>query len=418
MKLDDALLAKISQARLWERHMALAAIGATARGGVNRLALTPLDAEAQRTLVGWAQQRGFGCTRDQIGNLHVRREGLDAAAQPIYTGSHLDSQPTGGKYDGAYGVLAGFEVLEALEDAQRQTRRAIEVVAWTNEEGSRFQPGCMGSSVFAGAARAQAMLAVADSAGVSVRTALEQLSASLPLPPRPCAHGHPAAYVEAHIEQGPRLEQEGATIGVVTGIQGSRRMIVDVLGEEAHAGTTPRAARRDAVLAAVAVISALEALMLDEDDVVRFTVGRMAVSPNSPNTVPSKVTFTIDLRHPEADTLARLGDRVADVAARTAAAKRCQAEVTHLTHVKPTHFPPAAVALVREAAQALGYRSLDMPSGAGHDAMYLARICPTAMVFVPCLNGISHNEMESATAEDLDAGTRVLGQTLVTLADR
>jgi N-carbamoyl-L-amino-acid hydrolase len=418
VKLDDALLANVSEARLWARHVALAAIGATARGGVNRLALTALDGEAQRMLVGWARARGFGCTRDEIGNLHIRRAGLDTAAAPIYTGSHLDTQPTGGKYDGAYGVLAGFEVLEALEDAQRRTRRAIEVVAWTNEEGSRFQPGCMGSSVFAGAAPAQTMLRVEDSAGVSVQTALEQLRALLPLPQWPSAHGRPAAYVEAHIEQGPRLEEAGAAIGVVTGIQGSRRMIVEVLGEEAHAGTTPRAARKDAVLAAVAVISALETLMQDEEDVLRFTVGRMAVSPNSPNTVPSRVTFTIDLRHPDADTLARSGDCIADVAARTAAVKRCRAEVTHLTHVRPTHFPEETIGVVRAAARALGYCSLDMPSGAGHDAMYLARMCPTAMVFVPCLRGISHNETESATPGDLAAGTRVLAQTLVTLADR
>lgn len=418
MDFDVSWLDNVSQERLWARHMALGEIGGTPRGGVNRLALTALDARAQRTLAEWAHARGFGCTRDAIGNVHIRRPGTDETAAPIFTGSHLDSQPTGGKFDGAYGVLAGFEVLEALEDTGRATRRAVEVVAWTNEEGSRFQPGCMGSAVFCGAAAAEAMWAVTDRDGVSVRAALDAVCAAMPLPARPASHGRPAAYLEAHIEQGPRLESAGATIGVVTGIQGSRRMTVDVYGEEAHAGTTPRAVRKDAVSAAVAVIAALESLLHDAEDIVRFTVGRMEVQPNSPNTVPSHVHFTIDLRHPDAGTLARLGDGVEAVAQRAARSKSCTAAVRHLSHVAPTHFPAETIALVRDAARCLGYRNLDLPSGAGHDAMYLARMCPTGMIFVPCLRGVSHNETESATPADLLAGARVLGAALATLADR
>jgi N-carbamoyl-L-amino-acid hydrolase len=418
VKPDTAVIDKVSQARLWQRHMAMGAIGGTPRGGVNRLALTPLDAKAQATLIEWARSRGFACFRDAIGNLHVRREGQDPSAAPVVTGSHLDTQPTGGKFDGAYGVLAGFEVLEALADANRATRRAIEVVAWMNEEGSRFQPGCMGSAVYVGAAPAQRMLDVCDGDGVSVASALAQLSRVSPLPAYPVDAARPLAYLEAHIEQGPRLENEGATIGVVTGIQGSRRMSVDVRGEEAHAGTTPRAVRRDAVSAAVAVIAALESAMHDAEDIVRFTVGRMEVHPNSPNTVPSLVRFSIDLRHPDADVLAKLGDAVGTIAAGAASRKRCTVEVTQLSNVRPTHFPDASISLVREAAHALGYRHIDMPSGAGHDAMYLARVCPTGMIFVPCLRGVSHNEAESAAAEDLVAGARVLAAALVTLADR
>ncbi len=418
MNRDFIPLDRISQARLWQRLMAIGAIGGTARGGVNRLALTQTDALAQRSLVEWAQARGFTCARDEIGNLYIRREGLDPSADPIFTGSHLDSQPTGGKFDGTYGVLAGFEVLEALEDAGRRTRRPIEVVAWTNEEGSRFQPGCMGSAVFTGAVALDSILEVKDRAGVSVRQALAEVCTTTPLPMRPMAKVRPAGYLEAHIEQGPRLESDGATIGVVTGIQGIRRVTVDVSGEEAHAGTTPRAVRKDAVSAAVAVITAVEALMHDPQDIVRFTVGRMEVSPNSPNTVPSKVHFSIDLRHPDADTLANLGDRIAEVARLAAESRRCTVEVKHISHVRPTHFPEATVALVREATRTLGYRYLEMPSGAGHDAMYVNRICPTGMVFVPCLKGISHNETESATQEDLAAGARVLAAALVSLADR
>lgn len=418
MKFDTAVIEKLSQSRLWQRHMAMGAIGATPRGGVNRLALTPLDAKAQATLVEWARARGFVCSRDQIGNLHVRREGLDPGLAPVMTGSHLDTQPRGGKFDGAYGVLAGLEVLEALEDAKRTTRRAVEVVAWMNEEGSRFQPGCMGSAVFAGATSAQTMLDVCDGDRVGVASALAQVASALPLPSYPADAVQPFAYLEAHIEQGPRLEKENATIGVVTGIQGSRRMTVDVIGEEAHAGTTPRAARKDAVSGAMAAIMSLESVMHDDNDVVRFTVGRIEVYPNSPNTVPSLVRFSIDLRHPDAGVVARLGDAVEEITTRAAASRRCTVTVKQLSHVRPTHFPEQSIALVRDAAQALGFRHIDMPSGAGHDAMYLARVCPTAMIFVPCLRGVSHNEAESATAEDLAAGARVLAAALVTLADR
>ncbi len=416
MDAASRLVDAISEARLWDRHVALGTIGGTPRGGVNRLALTQTDAVAQHTLAGWAQARGFQCSRDEIGNLYIRRAGSDPNAAPILMGSHLDTQPTGGRYDGTYGVLAGFEVLEALADAAIETRRPVEVVGWMNEEGSRYQPGAMGSGVFAGAYALDAMLAVTDRDGISVAAALEAVNRAAPLPARAMASVQPAGYLEVHIEQGPRLESEGATIGVVTGIQGSRRYIVDILGEEAHAGTTPRARRKDAVSAAVAVIAALETAMHDTEDTIRFTVGRMEVAPNSPNTVPGKVHFTIDLRHPDGATLDALGARIEGVAIEKAQSRHCSARVTPVSHVAPTHFAPTMVAQVRTATRALGYRSLEMPSGAGHDAMYLHLVCPTAMVFVPCLNGVSHNEAESATPADLHAGTRVLARTLAALA--
>jgi N-carbamoyl-L-amino-acid hydrolase len=417
LTLDTSASAAVSEARLQRRHDLLGAIGATPRGGVNRLALTTTDATAQAMLVDWALQRGFGCSRDEIGNLYIRREGSQPGLDPVFMGSHLDTQPTGGRFDGAYGVLAGFEVLEALADLGRPTRRPVEVVAWTNEEGSRFQPGCMGSAAFTGVFPLERMLAAKDRDGITVGEALAAVDGATPLPTRPMASVRPSAYLEAHIEQGPRLESAGATIGVVSGIQGIRRLAVSVHGEEAHAGTTPRAVRRDAVSAAVAVIGALEALLHDADDTVRFTVGRMEVAPNSPNTVPSRVEFSIDLRHPDAGTLRTLGDRIEALACEAARTRRCTATVTQVSHVQPTVFADATVSLVREATRALGYPCLEMPSGAGHDAMYLSRICPTAMVFVPCLGGVSHNEAESATAADLAAGTRVLAAALVALAD-
>jgi beta-ureidopropionase / N-carbamoyl-L-amino-acid hydrolase len=402
--------------RLWQRHVEMGRIGATPKGGVNRQALSPEDARARALLATWARARGFGVFSDAIGNLFVRRAGTDPSARPVVTGSHLDTQPTGGRYDGAYGVLAGFEVLEALEDGGVATRRPIELVAWMNEEGSRFQPGAMGSAVFAGAYSAEKMLAVTDRAGVVLRDALAQTLAASPATPRQ-ELGFPVdGYIEAHIEQGPVLEATGNTIGVVTMIQGGRRFTVDIVGEEAHAGTTPLRARKDALSAAVSIVGALEKLMYDETDIVRFTVGRFEVYPGSPNTVPGKVHFTIDFRHPDASVLRRLGDQIAPVAA--AHAKGCDVTVTNISHVDPTVFAKEVIDLVRGTADALGLKHMDMPSGAGHDAMHVSPLCPTGMVFVPCLRGVSHNESESATPDDLAAGCRVLADALVALANR
>jgi beta-ureidopropionase / N-carbamoyl-L-amino-acid hydrolase len=412
----DRVSAAVSESRLWRRHVDMGQIGATPRGGVNRLALTIEDALAQTQLLQWASARGYTASRDEIGNLFIRRKGTDATADAVLTGSHLDSQPTGGKYDGAYGVLAGFEVLEALDDAGIETVRPIEVVAWMNEEGSRFSPGAMGSAVFTGSASLDEMQGKTDRKGISVRDALAETAKRCPVPSRRLGEVKPAAYVEAHIEQGPRLESAKATIGVVLSIQGSRRFLVAIFGEEAHAGTTPRRHRKDAVSAAVAAISALESLTADAHDTLRFTVGCLDVYPSSPNTVAGKVTFTIDLRHPDEATLTDIGDRIHTTVKEAAALRSCTAEITNVSYVKPITFAPHVVDRVRAAARDEGYPSMDLPSGAGHDAMHLSRICPAAMVFVPCLRGVSHNEAESATPEDLAAGTRVLARVILELA--
>jgi N-carbamoyl-L-amino-acid hydrolase len=405
----------VSKDRLWRRHLEMSRIGATGRGGLNRLALTPEDGQAQALIAGWAAARGYTTTRDAAGNVFIRREGSRPDAPAVMTGSHLDSQPNGGCFDGTYGVLAGFEVLEALDDAGIATPHPIEVVAWMNEEGSRFVPGAMGSAAFTGFLPLQDVLEKKDAAGVTVREALARIDGSTPLAAR--APGPPpAAYVEAHIEQGPILESRGDTIGVVTGIQGIRRFAVEVLGEEGHAGTTPRASRKDALSAAVALISALERLTADAEDQVRFTVGRMAVEPNSPNTIPGKVTFSIDLRHPSKDLLARTGDLIHATVSEVAASRRVDAKVQDISFVAPTTFLPLVPEAVRSAASAEGLPHHVLPSGAGHDAMHLSRICPTGMVFIPCLNGRSHTEVESATPEDLFAGARVLARVIAELA--
>jgi N-carbamoyl-L-amino-acid hydrolase len=408
--------AGIDEARLWQRHVAMARLGARSDGGVNRQALSDEDIAARRTLIGWAEARGFACAVDPIGNLFVRRAGTEPGLPPVLTGSHLDSQPTGGKFDGAYGVLAGFEVLEALEDLKLPTRRSIEAVAWTNEEGSRFQPGAMGSAAFVGRMQLPALLDHVDRAGVRLGDALQATLAATPDLARRGLGFDVAAYVEAHIEQGPLLEAERKVIGAVTGIQGSRWFAVEVKGEEAHAGTTPLKIRKDALKAAMSMIGALETLMQDDSDTVRFTVGRFEVSPNSPNTVPGQVFFTIDFRHPDPAVLSRLGDRIEAVCREHA--RGCAVTVTPTFDAPPIQFARDIVQAVGGAAARLGLPHMDIFSGAFHDAKFIAEIAPTGMIFVPCERGISHNPAENAKPSDLAAGARVLAEVLAELAEK
>jgi N-carbamoyl-L-amino-acid hydrolase len=406
----------VDGARLWRRLMAMAEIGATPAGGVNRQALSIEDRAARRRLVEWAWERGYDAAQDGAANLFVHRPGSEPQLPPVLVGSHLDSQPTGGRFDGAFGVLAAFEVLEALDDAGVATRRAVEAVAWTNEEGSRFSPGAMGSAVFARRMTLGEILPVTDWDGVPLADALRDTLADLPEVPMRDRGLVPAAFLETHIEQGPRLEAEGIPVGVVTGIQGISNIHVEVIGAEAHAGTTPRRLRRDALKTAAAMVLALEDAFADGDDTVRFTVGRFDVTPSSPNTVPGHVRFTIDFRHPDPATIERLTGRIEPICQGLAGA--CEVRVHRKRDVPPTRFDEGTVDLLRESAKGLGIAHMDMFSGAGHDAMHLSAICPTAMVFTPCKDGISHNEAESAKPEDLAAGTRVLAAAACALAQR
>ena len=406
----------VSETRLWQRLMDLAACGATASGGVNRQALSPEDAAARRLMVTWAKTIGLKTFTDEIGNLYVRREGTDPTAAPVVTGSHLDSQPMGGKFDGAYGVMAGLEALYAMHEAGVETKRPVEVVAWTNEEGSRFQPGTMGSGVFAGHMNLAQVLAVRDRDGITVAMALETILAATPeVKTRPS--GFPiATYIEAHIEQGPLLEQAGMPVGAVTSVQGLRWFAIEILGEAAHAGTTPQRHRKDALKAAIAMVTALEEAMHDETDTVRFTVGRFEVEPGSPNTVPARVFFTIDLRHPEAAVLDQLSACIAPLC--QANASGCTVTVEQTSEAAPTIFDPAVVETIDRWRRDLGFAGMEIVSGAGHDAIYIAPLCPAGMIFVPCAGGISHNEAESATPADLAAGAKVLTAALVDFASR
>ncbi|HEY0832427.1 MAG TPA: M20 family metallo-hydrolase [Azospirillum sp.] len=407
--------AAVREDRLWRRLMDMAAIGARPDGGVDRPALSMDDAAARSLLASWAREQGFAVATDPIGNLFVRRAGRDAGAAPVLTGSHLDTQPMGGKFDGAYGVMAGLEALQAMNDAGIETRRPVELVAWTNEEGSRFQPGCMGSQVFAGALPLDKALGAVDRAGTAAREALAAVLASEPDMAVRDAGLPVHAYIEAHIEQGPVLEEAGLHLGVVTGIQGYRWFAVEVLGEAAHAGTTPRARRRDAFMAAHAMVGALRDVMEDAEDVARFTIGRFDVEPGSPNTVPSRVFFTIDLRHPEQGPLTRLGDAVEPLCRQHAGA--CEVRVTESFTAPPLLFDARVLDRLRAAAGRQGVPYRELPSGAGHDAAFVAKLAPAGMLFVPCARGVSHHPDESATPADLATGTRVLAEALAELAN-
>jgi N-carbamoyl-L-amino-acid hydrolase len=410
-----ALAAAVSEARQWQRLMTLAEIGAIPGHGVNRQALTALDRAARRLIIGWAQEAGASVSVDEAANLWLRVEGATPDAAAVLTGSHMDSQPQGGRFDGIYGVVAGLEVLSALRDSGLTLDRPIEVVAWTNEEGSRFAPGCMGSMAWAGKRPLAAFADSTDPQGVRFGDALaDHLAAEADLPRRPLGGAAerlwPHAYIEAHIEQGPRLEAEGLDIGVVTGIQGSRWFTVTVTGASAHAGTTPVSLRQDALQAAVRAINALNLLMADPTDRLRFTIGSLTVEPGSSNSVAGRVRFTIDLRHPDRTVLAERGDAVA--ATVQGAVGPAKADVAETFNAPPLDFDAAVIACIARAADALGLRHVAMPSGAFHDAQLVAGVAPSAMIFVPSLNGVSHNPAEFSTPSELAAGTRVLAAAL------
>ncbi|MBI1778258.1 MAG: hydantoinase/carbamoylase family amidase [Proteobacteria bacterium] len=416
-ELEGRAAALVDEARLWRRHMEMAKLGATPKGGVRRPALTSDDNRARALLAEWGAAIGFTSAIDPIGNFFVRREGSEATALPVVSGSHTDTQPSGGKFDGIYGVLAALEAMEAIERAGIKTRRPIEAAVWTSEEGgSRFQLGCLGSSVFAGATPLADALAAKDYDGVSVATAIEETRRAVPMA-ADRALGFPlSAFVEAHIEQGPELEAVGKTIGIVTVIQGARRFLIEVTGEDGHAGTVKRALRKDAFLAAIRMAAALERHFHDPEDVVRFTIGRFVVTPNAPAVIPGRVIFTVDFRHPEPSVLDRLGDGVARIC--EAAKGPCGVKVEQTSATKPVHFSGLVPDLVEAAARRLKLPAMRMLSGAGHDSIYLNRCCPTGMIFVPCEKGISHSEIENAAPSDLAAGARVLAEVLVELANR
>ncbi|WP_246793559.1 Zn-dependent hydrolase [Burkholderia perseverans] len=396
---------RVDSARLWESLDRMARIGATPKGGVCRLALTELDRESRDLFVAWAREAGCAIRVDAMGNVFARREGRHAGAAPVLTGSHADTQPTGGRYDGIYGVLGGLEVIRALNDAGVQTERPIEVVLWTNEEGSRFAPAMVSSGVFAGAFTLDYGLSRTDRQGTTLGAALAAIGYAGDAP----VGGFPvhAAY-ELHIEQGPILERAGNTIGVVTAGQGQRWYELTFTGVDAHAGTTPMDARRDALVGAARVIGFVDAMGRGRAPDARATVGLIEARPNSRNTVPGECFFTVEFRHPDAAVLAEMDAELRAEVARIASETGLGARIEQIFDYAPVPFAPRCIETVRDAALALGLSHQDIVSGAGHDACYLARVAPTGMIFVPCVDGLSHNEAEAITQEWAEAGANVL----------
>ncbi len=404
VKQDIAQL-RVNGSRLWDSLMELAQIGATPKGGVCRLTLTDLDRQGRDLVTRWAREAGMTVTIDKIGNGFMRRPGRDNSLPPIMTGSHIDTQPTGGKFDGNYGVLAGLEVVRTLNDHGIETEAPIEVAFWTNEEGSRFVPVMMGSGVFAKAFTLEHAYAATDSEGKTVKGELERIGYVGSQEPG----DHPiGAYFESHIEQGPVLEDNARTIGVVTGVLGIRWYDCVVTGMKAHAGPTPMALRKDALQAAAQLMQEVVACAHRHPPHGRGTVGMVQVHPNSRNVIPGQVKFSIDLRNAtDADCEAMDAD-IRAVADRISRETGLPIAINLVSSYPAQPFHADCVDAVARAAKALGYSHMPVVSGAGHDAVYMARLAPAGMVFIPCKDGISHNEIEDATPADITAGCNVL----------
>jgi N-carbamoyl-L-amino-acid hydrolase len=405
---------KINGDRLWASLMAMAEIGATARGGSCRLALSEEDKAGRELFAYWCREAGLTLSVDRIGNLFARRAGTDPHAAPVMMGSHLDTQPEGGRFDGVYGVLAGLEVIRRLDDLGIQTHKPLEIAVWTNEEGARFTPAMLGSAVFTGSLALEKGLASSDADGVSVAQALAITGYNGERP----LGGAVDAYFEAHIEQGPILEDNGKSIGVVTGGQAIRWLDVRVEGMAAHAGTTPMKLRKDALYGAAQMIQALEGLATDFAPEGLTTVGELSIAKSSRNTIPGLVNFTVDLRHHRDSAIDEMEQQVRQRLADIASRRGLSVSVEPHWISPATPFDGECVAAVQQAVDGLGYAQQRIVSGAGHDAIHLARFCPTAMIFIPCVGGLSHNEAEDALPDDVRQGTDVLLNAVLTRAGR
>lgn len=408
MQTSSSLARAVDGDRFWADIEAQAKIGALSPRGIRRLALDDQDNRARRWLMDQGKALGCSAHYDDMGNVFLRREGQDPSLPPLLIGSHLDSQPSAGAYDGTLGVVAGLAVLRALAEQQIVHKRPVEVVSWTNEEGARFAPGASGSSWFAGRRDAETILAARDDDGVTFREALTDCLALLE------AQGAqfrdipvvPHAFLELHIEQGPVLEAQGAPVCVVTGIQGVNWYEVEVNGQANHAGTTPEASRRDAFMGAHALVGALKQAVSALNDQVRFTIGKFALTPNSVNTIAQQARFTIDLRHPDPavlDTLDAAFQRLAEQEW-----SNCTVRLEATSKVAPVAFDHHLVAVLDDAVKAFCPQAPRLVSGAFHDAIHLAHLCPTAMLFTPCRAGISHHPDEHIERVDAEVAVRVL----------
>ena len=396
---------QIDARRLWDTLMQTARIGATRKGGICRLTLTDLDRQVRDWFRAQCEALGATVTVDEVGTMFARRPGRNPALPPIAMGSHLDTQPTGGKFDGTLGVLGALEALRTLHETGYETNAPIEVVNWTNEEGARFAPAMLASGVFAGVFTAAYAHARTDRDGKTFGAELQRIGYQGQ--ERAGARTF-AAMFELHIEQGPILEAEGCMIGVVQGVQGMRWYDVTVTGQEAHTGTTPMRLRKNALLGAARMIERVDAIARAHAPDAVGTVGLIENKPNSRNVVPGDVFFTVDFRHPHDKVLdAMEADFRAALAAIMPPLQLAYSE-SRIWNSPPVQFAPDLIDCVRLGAAKAGYQTRDMISGAGHDAAYVARVAPTTMIFVPCAGGISHNEAESTSPDECAAGAQVL----------
>jgi N-carbamoyl-L-amino-acid hydrolase len=403
----------IDSDRLWATLMETAEIGGTPKGGINRLTLTEEDRRVRDWFAQTVREAGLELGIDQMGTMYATRPGRDPSRKPIAMGSHLDTQPTGGKFDGVLGVLAGLEVLRTLNGAGIETEAPITLVNWTNEEGARFAPGMVASGVYAGEVDQAWAMERQDRDGVRFGDALDAIGYR---GTEPVGERRFGAMVELHIEQGPILELEGKTIGVVTAAKGSIWADCRVLGRESHAGSTPMNVRRDALMAFAEFALASETVAPQNGPDGVATIGVVEALPASRNTIPGEVRFTLDYRHPDAEALDRMTRGIDEAASAIGSARRVDIQIERIWNKPPIAFDEQVCRAVETSAAELGLSHRTITSGAGHDAVLTASVVPTAMIFVPCKDGISHNEAESATKEDCAAGANVLLRTVLHLA--
>ena len=401
----------INSARLWKSLEEISVFGETPAGGLHRLAASKEDGQARDYVVAAARELGCTIRIDALGNTFMRRAGTDASERTILIGSHLDSQPLGGKYDGIYGVMAGLELLRVLHESKTETKRAIEVAVWTNEEGARFAPAMMGAAYFAGKFTAEELLVRKDVDGIQLGKSLTEIGYAGTDEVSPVEH---EAYFEIHIEQGPILQDENLQIGVVTLVQGMRWFRVGISGQAGHTGTYPMETRRDALVAASHLIKAVQQIGLDQPLTGRATVGHIVVTPNSPNVIPGHVELMVEFRNPEVAVLdvmtASLNQALKETADKNGVEVVSKQELDSAT----INFTQELVDLVEQVAAACGKTSKRMISGAGHDACQLSAVMPTTMIFIPCDKGISHAENEAITLEWAADGAQVLVETVLT----
>lgn len=404
---------RINGDRLWESLMEMARIGPGVRGGNNRQTLTDEDGEGRALFRTWCEDAGMTMGLDQMGNMFFRRDGTDPDALPVYVGSHLDTQPTGGKYDGVLGVLGGLEIVRTLNDLNIKTKHPIVVVNWTNEEGTRFAPAMLASGVFAGMHDQDWAYERVDADGKKFGDELVRIGWR---GDEEVGARKMHAFYELHIEQGPILEAEGKDIGVVTHGQGLWWIQITLTGKESHTGSTPMPMRKNAGLGMARITELVHETAMSHQPEAVGAIGHCDVYPNSRNVIPGKVVFTIDIRSPHQNVLDDMKQRIEAGAAKIAADLGLEIEIEEAGHFDPVAFDGNCVAAVRSAAERLGYSHRDLVSGAGHDACWINRVAPTAMVMCPCVDGLSHNEDEDISPEWARAGADVLFHAVVETA--